>query len=908
MHNIIKPGIDTSEYEFFVLDNKLKVYFNYDESVIASSVSLIVDVGFDKDEIDGTAHLLEHMLFIGSEKYPEKNYFQKFMSTNGGDTNAFTKFNATCYYYTIANEYLLESLDIFAHFFINPLLTSDDINKEKNAVNAEHDKNLNNDGWIYNHMIHLMCIDAINKFGTGNRSTLNVQNIATKVNEYYNKYYSSNIITLYVSTNLKIKSNISELFNKIKNKNVIIDTEYHKLFPMTYNEIKLIPNDDVNKLIIYWDIPSYITRQDISPIDFIINILLRTHDNSLLYMLKYKYNYIYNYDINITDIYSNRNLCEFNISLTDLGFNNIPHIYYIINSYLQLLIKNAGSDNFIIIYNEIVKLNKYNFYYLEFDSPMNKLMYITILLSSFKFKPELLLCCSYYRQSITEQNKNIIISNITNCLTEMLLNKACIIIGSKQNKIIDQKIDKFYNIKYQMSSINTLSLFNDKLNFELPLPNPYISFNNRMTNATDTIPIELAQINTICSYLLETNKYKTPVVFVLGILEVPKVLSENVKIYTSSIIYFNILKTIIEENLQLCQNAGYSINIRFLNLYLKIEISGNYKHILNITRLLFRIMMNEKLIKQELFEHAKNDLNNTLQNYKYKLPMDKLNNNFNKFASKFFYSHEEMNTIINSLSFDDILRIPKTIYDPMHVSLIICGNTNYDQATDISNIFSSLSTNNIANIPTNNYIIPLPNKKIITKSDNNQEINNICGYFIELFSVNYEMNLNIERDIRDMCIFFTLLPLINVEYFTNLRTTKSFGYIVNAKSYSLGHYKCPHYYIKYTVQSSTKTIDEIITNTEEFINVDFLTYLTNLSNDELEQTKQVNIESLEQQAPSLNEFAHFILLQQISNSVNITNLQIDIFKSLTKEDLIYFYNDKFIKNKKYLILGIEKTA
>lgn len=36
------------------------------------------------------AHFCEHMLFLGTELYPEEDSFSKFLSVNGGVNNAFT--------------------------------------------------------------------------------------------------------------------------------------------------------------------------------------------------------------------------------------------------------------------------------------------------------------------------------------------------------------------------------------------------------------------------------------------------------------------------------------------------------------------------------------------------------------------------------------------------------------------------------------------------------------------------------------------------------------------------------------------------------------------------------------------------------------------------------------------------
>jgi len=58
-----------------------------------------VNVGstLDKKPLYGTAHFLEHMLFMGSEKYPSENEYSKYISDNGGYSNAWTSNTNTNY-------------------------------------------------------------------------------------------------------------------------------------------------------------------------------------------------------------------------------------------------------------------------------------------------------------------------------------------------------------------------------------------------------------------------------------------------------------------------------------------------------------------------------------------------------------------------------------------------------------------------------------------------------------------------------------------------------------------------------------------------------------------------------------------------------------------------------------------
>lgn len=60
-----------------------------------------MNAGFFNEKIPGIAHFLEHMLFLGSKKYPNGTYFNDFIAKNGGWTNAYTDLESTNFHYKL---------------------------------------------------------------------------------------------------------------------------------------------------------------------------------------------------------------------------------------------------------------------------------------------------------------------------------------------------------------------------------------------------------------------------------------------------------------------------------------------------------------------------------------------------------------------------------------------------------------------------------------------------------------------------------------------------------------------------------------------------------------------------------------------------------------------------------------
>lgn len=149
INNITKSQQDNRDYRGLQLSNGLKVLLISDPSTDKSAAAMTVDVGHmsDPDNVPGLAHFCEHMLFLGTKKYPNENAYSTYLTENGGTSNASTYADNTKYYFDVAHDKLDGALDRFAQFFIAPLFTDSATDREINAVNSEHEKNLAIDVW-----------------------------------------------------------------------------------------------------------------------------------------------------------------------------------------------------------------------------------------------------------------------------------------------------------------------------------------------------------------------------------------------------------------------------------------------------------------------------------------------------------------------------------------------------------------------------------------------------------------------------------------------------------------------------------------------------------------------------------------------------------------------------------------
>lgn len=148
-NSIRKSENDKCEYRVIRLGaNQLECMLISDASADSSACALNVRVGNmeDPSEFIGLAHFCEHMLSLGTAKYPNESEYKTYLSKNGGSSNASTGILSTTYHFGCANgESFDGALDRFSQFFISPLFTESCTQREIGAIENEHRKNFPND-------------------------------------------------------------------------------------------------------------------------------------------------------------------------------------------------------------------------------------------------------------------------------------------------------------------------------------------------------------------------------------------------------------------------------------------------------------------------------------------------------------------------------------------------------------------------------------------------------------------------------------------------------------------------------------------------------------------------------------------------------------------------------------------
>jgi zinc protease len=122
----------------FVMPNGLTVLLREDHSSPAASLYIVYRVGSrnERPGITGISHLLEHMLFRGTKKYPP-GAISRLLDVAGADFNAFTTYDITGYYETLPARQLPLAMEIESDRMHNCTLSPEIMKQEKAVVLSE---------------------------------------------------------------------------------------------------------------------------------------------------------------------------------------------------------------------------------------------------------------------------------------------------------------------------------------------------------------------------------------------------------------------------------------------------------------------------------------------------------------------------------------------------------------------------------------------------------------------------------------------------------------------------------------------------------------------------------------------------------------------------------------------------
>ncbi|QZN95324.1 pitrilysin [Symbiopectobacterium purcellii] len=229
LEQVIRKGEnDPRNYQAITLDNGMTVLLVSDPQATRSLASLALPIGSldDPNSQLGLAHYLEHMVLMGSKRYPQADALAEFLKKHGGSHNASTAPYRTAYYLEVENAALQPALDRLADAIAEPLLDPVNADRERNAVNAELTMARSRDG----HRMVQVGAETLNpahpasRFSGGNLETLKDKpgsKLHDELLAFYQRYYSANLMKGVIYSNQplpELAKMAVETFGRIANR------------------------------------------------------------------------------------------------------------------------------------------------------------------------------------------------------------------------------------------------------------------------------------------------------------------------------------------------------------------------------------------------------------------------------------------------------------------------------------------------------------------------------------------------------------------------------------------------------------------------------------------------------------------------------------------------------------------
>jgi predicted Zn-dependent peptidase len=208
-------------YQKTTLDNGVRILSEEIPHVRSVSTGIWVNAGSrdETDENSGISHFIEHMMFKGTKERTPKQIAEE-LDTVGGQLNAFTTKEYTCYHTKVLDEHFDLSVDLLSDMLFNSNFSQEDINREKNVI-IEEIKMYED---APDELVHDIFTSTLWKGHPLGRPIIGTAEIVNSLNrddivEYYQKYYTPNKMVISVAGNIKhdkVVEKLAPIFSELK--------------------------------------------------------------------------------------------------------------------------------------------------------------------------------------------------------------------------------------------------------------------------------------------------------------------------------------------------------------------------------------------------------------------------------------------------------------------------------------------------------------------------------------------------------------------------------------------------------------------------------------------------------------------------------------------------------------------
>ncbi|OUW62229.1 MAG: hypothetical protein CBD58_02135 [bacterium TMED198] len=867
-----KHPLDKTQYKKIILDNKLKVILVSNPDFNMSAASMHVNVGSisNPSEHQGLAHFLEHMLFLGTEKYPNVDDYSSYLAQNGGYSNAYTTSNHTNYHFEVYHNSFEGAIDRFSQFFISPLFTDEFTEREMNAVNSEHQKNLQND-WRRMYQLknsHMKKGHPTNTFSTGNLETL--KNVDRRVLvDFYNRYYSSNIMCLSLlgSDSIEqLESWAREYFSEVENKEI----PYNSFDPVALDEkklfrlLKMVPVKDEKYLSLSFPIPLRLYElYGSKPLSILGSTIGHEGSGSLLSLLKSKGLAT---SLSGGGSPSSRDFgsSSITIELTEEGLKNYEQVVKYCFSYIQML---KNSDYPLHIFKEEKALGQIGWAYSDKGEGTSLALSYANNLSFYPM--DIAERVDYYYDKPNEESYRQILSYLRPD------NMLCLL---SDKGLKTDKVETWYGTKYSYLEVNSnfyKSLFNPSIESEmfLPEPNEFIPENFRIVPKFGfKEPQKIVDKKGEEIYLAQDNMFKRPKVVYNFNINLPLKYSE----LNNSVLldfYIACVNESINEISYPARLALLDYSIAPSSTGISVYVSGYNE---STEKLLSKISehLNNYKITEERFENLKAKILKGFDNHKLTDAWRQTRSIRDQFLKNPYFSPSQKFQAGQTVTLEQVRDFSDDIFTNIFLKGLVYGNISRLSAIkEIKKFKMELGvgfTKGTEFIQEQSLEIDQAEEIIYeTKSISN----NSCFWKQYIYGNN---------SVDDFAASSLLQNFIRTPFYTEMRTKRQLGYIVwagsSSRKQSTGLY--------FIIQSNSTSADQVSDIANSFI-AKMPNMFRSMDSKTFKMIKSSAIDKLLEKSKSISEEASKIYSKLYIDMVpsNWEEIVIERLKALTKDEV-----------------------
>lgn len=504
----VKGRADTRDYRYLQLDNGLQVLLVSDPEADKAAASLSVAAGTlaEPEEWPGLAHFLEHMLFLGTEKYPEPDAYHEFMARNGGGDNAYTALDHTNYFFSVAADVYPEALDRFAQFFIAPLMTPDYVDKEVNAVEQEYQLQLRQDSWR-GFMVQKQAFNPAHpasRFSIGSTRTLTGEGILAALDAFYERWYVADQMALVAVAPVSLdmlESLVRERFTAVRGGDAERFHTSQPLYTRLPRRLDYLPIRSAHTLSFNFPLPPQAPHYRAGVMRYLGNLLGHEGEGSLHALLKGR-GWITSLSAGGGDVGADD--AEFTVSmeLTEAGVENRAAIEQAFFAYLDLVRSSGVSES---LYREQAQLAQLAF---EFQEQLPEASWARVLSPALLTYPPADVLRHGFAMDAFDP------ARIRDVLAQMTPERVLVMFGSPT--VTTDRTERWFGVEYALTDIppQTIEAWRSAplpAGLSIPAPNPFVPEDLTLeSNADATVPERIIDTDGLEFWLLRDASFGVP--------------------------------------------------------------------------------------------------------------------------------------------------------------------------------------------------------------------------------------------------------------------------------------------------------------------------------------------------------------------------------------------------------------